>query len=205
MPDELQGLLDRITEEGLKKAELERDDVLRKAKTEAKRRVDEARAESEKLLAEAKRESALLAETTRLALKQAARDVLLSLGAQLQERMRAVLKAAVGEALTPEGMASIIVEMAKAYAKDHGAVESVALRLGRRDRAATEERLLALLKADLAAKPEVRPVPDGDAGFKLAFNGEDVVYDFSDQALAEALATFLSPKLAALVRGGKDD
>ena len=33
------------------------------------------------------------------------------------------------------------------------------------------------------------------------FNGADVVYDFSDQALAEALATFLNPKLAAVVRG----
>ena len=39
-------------------------------------------------------------------------------------------------------------------------------------------------------------------GFKLVFSGEDVVYDFSDEALTEAISAHLSPALGAILMKG---
>ena len=34
-------------------------------------------------------------------------------------------------------------------------------------------------------------------GFKLAFKDNDVLYDFTDQALADAVASYVGPRIAA--------
>ena len=39
------------------------------------------------------------------------------------------------------------------------------------------------------------------AGLKIGFQGGDVFFDFSDDALAEIICEFVGPKLAAVLKG----
>ena len=199
MADELQALLDRIASEGLKRAEVERDDLLSKARAEAARIRDESLAEAEKTVAESRREAALLEEKGRQALRQAARDVLLSLRERLRERLNHTLRGAIGQAMTPQLMADLLREVAHSFAAREGDPQRLGISLAPARLETVRSELLGLLGASLKAEATLHPLPGGRDGFQVSFSGQDVVYDFTDEALAEVLCAFLSPKLAELV------
>ena len=202
MADELQSLLDRIHDEGVRKAAAERDEILAKANEEAKALVAAARQEAEEIVGTAKKEADLLVEKGRESLRHGARDVLLSLRAQLETRVRAVADACVKEAASPEKTADLIADLAKAYLANAEEVTSLNVLLPSESADAIRSTLQKRLDEDLRAHCNLEPVPGISGGFKLVFNDEDIVYDFSDEALADALATFLNPRLGEIVRGG---
>lgn len=200
MADELQGLLDRIRKEGLEQAAGEKEDLLRQAKAEAKAVVDKARAEAEQLVAAARQEAKLLREKGEQSLKQAARDVLLSLRGQLEGRVVEVARSLAAEACTPAAVAEIVAGLAAAYleAEKEGRLE---IQIPASQADALRTALAARLGKDLAAHCDLAPVPGLGAGFRLVFSGQDIAYDFSDASLAETMASFLTPRFAATVAG----
>lgn len=199
MADELQALLDRIHQDGVQKAAAEREKLLAEARAEADRITQEARQQAAAAVAAARREAETSVRKGQEALRQAARDTLLSLRQQLQERLRGVVRAGVGEALTPEALAPLLARLVEGLLTRGEAAAIEVLVDG-----AAAERLqagfLRALAADLRQRAAVVPVAGLGGGFKLVFDKQDVVYDFSDTALAEALCTFLNPKLAELVQ-----
>jgi V/A-type H+-transporting ATPase subunit E len=201
MADELQALLNRITEEGLKKAEAERLVIVGKAAAEAKRLVAEATATAAKLVEEGQREATLLREKGEQSLRQAARDVLLSLRGQLEKRLTEVAKNVAGSALDAGAMAAILADMTRRFAESGGREQRLEVLLNPAQIGALEQALGQALAADLRARVDLSPVPSVKAGFRLRLSGADVVYDFSDDALAAAISAFLSPKLVAIVAG----
>ena len=200
MADDLQSLLDRISREGLQQAEEEKQRILDNARREADEIVSSARDQAREILETARAEAARLEAQGREALRQAARDVLLSLRRQLETSLQNVVKTTVSQALTPELMGGIIAEIAKAYTASGMEIERIEALLDKERLEQIRSGLLAALAEDLRTKTEFPPLPGRQAGFQLRFNGEDVLYDFSDEALTEALCEFLNPKLAALLK-----
>lgn len=200
MADELQSLLDRIQSEGLRKAEGERERILAEAKTAAQKTLDQARDEAARLVADAQREADALTGKGREALRQAARDTLLSLRTQLQERLRRIVSVAVNDHFQGEMLASILEIICKAYVSHGSTIERLDVLVHEKERWTLEKVFLTRLSADLRTRVNIAPRPDINNGFKLIFNGGDLVYDFTDEALTETLCTFLSPKLAELLK-----
>jgi V/A-type H+-transporting ATPase subunit E len=200
MADELQGLLNRIRKEGLEQAAGEKEDILRQAKAEAKATIDQAKSEAERLVAAARQEAKLLREKGEQSLKQAARDVLLSLRDQLENRVVEVARSLAGEACSPATVAEIVATLASSYleAEQEGRLE---LQIPPAQAEALRAALAARLGQDLAERCDLAPVPGLGAGFRLVFSGQDIAYDFSDASLAETMASFLTPRLAAMVVG----
>jgi len=200
MADELQGLLDRIRKEGLEQAAGEKEDILRQAKAEAKTVLDKAKTEAEQLVAAARQEAKLLREKGEQSLKQAARDVLLSLRDQLESRVVEVARSLAGEACSPDTVAEIVAALAAAYleAEKEGRLE---IQIPAAQADTLRDALAARLGKELAEHCDLAPVPSLDAGFRLVFSGQDIAYDFSDASLAETMASFLTPRLAATVVG----
>lgn len=203
MADELQALLQRIQEDGLKKADEERRAILEKASAEADRIVADATGEAERTLQEAQHEAALLHDKGEQSLRQAARDVLLSLRHELEQRVTTVARMAVGDALGAPALAGIIADLVRRFAESGGREQRFEVLLSAEQCAALEQALVQALAADLRARVDLSPVPALKSGFRLRVSGADVLYDFSDAALADAMSAFLSAKLAAIV-GGKE-
>jgi len=201
MADELQALLDRIHDEGVKKADDERDRILADAREEAARIVEDAKTQASQTTTQAQQEAAMLLEKGKESLRQAGRDTLLSLREQLQERMSAVAAACAGEGLTADAMGEIIVALAKSFLDSGGDAARVEVLLSDKQKGDLQNALLAKLGDSLRAQPELKPMPNIDGGFVLRVAGSDIVYDFSDEALAETLCAFLNPKLAELIAG----
>jgi V/A-type H+-transporting ATPase subunit E len=200
MADELQALLERIQAEGIRKIQAERETLLAAARTEAARIVKAAQDEAARLSAVARQENDTLAAKGQAALRQAARDTLLSLRQELQKRVQEVVRRGVGEALSPEALAAILQHLVHAYVNSGGRLSKLEVLLRPEDLARVESGFRARLQEDLRKRVSLQPVPGLKAGFRLVFNGTDVMYDFSDEALAETLTSFLSPKLAELVK-----
>ena len=201
--EDLQALLERIREDGVERARRESEKILAEARAEADRIVREARERAEALTAEAERKAEESRVRGEQALRQAARDVVISLRGVLQQRVRALVRGMVREALAPERMGEIVVELARAYAASGMKVDRVEVLLPQERLTELRDGLLAALAEDLRRNTELNPT-DITGGFQVVFNGEDVVYDFSDDALAETLASFLNPALAELIRPGEE-
>ena len=199
MADQLQALLDKINNEGIKKTEAEKEQMLKQAKDEAARIVKEAEEKAAQIKADANKDAALQLTKGQESLRQAARDILLSLREQLKSRVLKVAKTCIGQTMKPEMMAEIIQSLAKAYAEG-GNLEQIDTLLSAENADKLKSILFTGLLANLKENSNLSPVPYIEGGFKLSFNGEDVVFDFTDEALAEAMAGFLNPKLAEILQ-----
>lgn len=199
MPEELQGLLERIHNEGVKKAEDERQAILEKAKAEAAAMLKQAKEDAEKLKKSAFEEAARDREKAEAAIRQAARDISIALEAELNARLNACVKRQTGEAMTPELMAEIIRETLKTFV-GAPAEAKLELMLPKAKLDALRDRLLAALKQDVRERPEFFAGADFTSGVKVGFKGEDVFFDFSDDALTELIMTYVSPRLAEILR-----
>ncbi len=200
MADELQALLNKINEQGVAKAEDERNRILADATKEAELLRKQAREQAAALVDEARREAELLTEKGRQALRQAARDTILSLREALQSRMVDVARATLGAVAEGGQLADIIGEAIAAYLKHGGKAESITVLVPEKNARLVEEHLLQALGEDLRKNVEIAPVKGLGGGFKISFDKDDVVYDFSDVALADAFCHFVNPRLAEIVK-----
>lgn len=204
MADELQALLDRINQEGVAKADEQREKIVSEARQEADRLIHEARTKADGIVSDAREQADLLAEKGRASLQQAARDTLLSLRQALQDRMQTVARECIGTDVSPEKLADVIGEMAVKYTEVEGKVKSLEVLASESQADAVRDHLQDALGQDLRDHTEVSPLKDMGGGFKLVFNDEDVFYDFSDKALAEILCMFVNPRIAEIVHSEID-
>jgi len=199
MADELQALLDRIDEEGLKKAEAKQSALLTQAQKEADAIIADAREQAEKIISEAGREAQLLQQKSEQALRQAARDVLLGVRAALAGRVQQAVGELLRGSLDATGLGAIIAQLCAAYLHSQGEQDNIEVLLGAEQFSALEAAVKAQLAADLQKHCVLTPAKGLSGGFKLVFSGQDVLYDFTDQALAEAIALHLSPRIAGII------
>ncbi len=194
MAEDLQGLLDRIQNDGIKKAEMERDTMIADAKAQAEKIIADAKAQAEKIVADAKAQAQDDEKRANETIRQAARDTINTFKADLLARLQRVTKDMAGQAMTPALMADIIRTMAAAYAEKSAA--GLEILLPEKDAAALEAGLKAALLNNI--KTEASGIT---AGLKIGFNGSDEYLDFSDDALTDVICEFVGPKLAALLKG----
>ena len=198
MSEELQGLLNKIQAEGLEKAENERARLVAEAKAEADAIIAEAKAQADKIRNDAEADADASRKKADAAVKQAARDVVISLKDDLQEKLRAVVREAAAQAMTPEAMAGLIAKIAAQFASS--AASGAEIILPAREREEAAQKLIGCLPAVLKKNSTVQLGRGFAAGFKIGFNDSEVFLDFSDEALAEVICEFVGPKLAAVIK-----
>lgn len=198
MAGDIQGLLEKIHAEGIEKAEAEKKQILDDARQQANALIEAAKQEAEAIRKAALEDAAISEKKGTAAVKQAARDVLLSLQADLQKRLDAITRDSLGAALTPEVLGKIVVEMAGKYLS--GAEGTLEILLSAKDAEALESGLKAGLLNDLKAKPEIMVSSNLSSGLKIGIKGTDLFFDFSDDALTDVICSFAGPKLAAAIK-----
>ncbi|MBR0457772.1 MAG: hypothetical protein IJJ26_00910 [Victivallales bacterium] len=203
MADELQALLDQITEKELKKADGEKEKILSQAKQEASDIVKQARGQAETIVADAKKEAEMLAQKGEEALKQASRDVLISLRKTLESRVNAVVSSLLQGATTGADLAKVVATLVSGFVKSDGTQDDIQVLLPPAELASVEAAVKSALAEDLKSHVTLAPNARISAGFQLSFKESGVMYDFTDQALAETVAAYVSPKIAAILTDGK--
>ena len=204
MAEELQSLLEKINDEGVKKGEEEKDKIIAAAKKKAEKIINDAKKKAEdvekKSESDAKRNEERAADTIR----QASRDIVLALNDELQNRLKTVVKECVGEAMTPEMMGTLIMEMEKSFlAGKTGADAGLNVLLSKKDLEGMVKFIKGSLGKNLKADPDISLGHDFSAGLKIGFKGNDLFFDFSDEALAEMICAYVGPRLAEIINADK--
>lgn len=199
MADELQALLDKITEQELQKADEEKARILSQAKEEADYTVKKAKEEASSIVENSKREAAILQQKGEEALRQASRDVLLSLRSELEKRVKQAAETLLNANMKPATIADIVAKLIVNFIKADGSSDDIQVLLNPDDIAAVEEALKVSLADNLRANCALAPSHSVSGGFKLVFKESGVMYDFTDKALAETVAAGLGGKLASVI------
>ncbi len=198
MDTQLQDIIQKIHDEGVQEAEARAKKIIEAAEKNAKERIDRAKNEAEQIKKDAEKEAEKAQAAGEAALKQASRDLLLSVRKELTSLFDSVQKEAVGEALTAQRMGEIISSLVAAWVKD--GTTRVEVLVGEDDRDALENELKKRLSGKLNAGYEVRPVRGISAGFRISTGDSGAYYDFTDESISELLAAYLNPRLAAVMQ-----
>ena len=187
--ENLDALLEKIRKDGVEAAQTEADAIVAKARKDAAEITAKAQTEAEATIARAQAEATLAAHGAEATIRQAARDVLLKLGQDIEALFVRTLGGVVDETLTPGPLVEKLV------------ADAVAAYLGTGHIVLTAGAdLVPALKARLAKQGEVTVETDAQmgTGFRVRLHGGRVEHDFSGEAITEALAALLRPQLAAL-------
>ncbi len=194
MAEELQGLLEKIRQDGIQKADAEKEKILTDAKSRAAKIIEDAKAEAE-LAKKAADDYAKASEArAKSAIQQAARDIKLALRNDLNAIMKKLVQGSVGAAMTPELMGKVLLEMAKTYASTPGT--SIEVLVNKKDLEGMEALLKSALLAQIQGKTAFGVGADFGAGLKVGAKGNDGYIDFTDEAVTEAICAYVGPRLA---------
>lgn len=200
MAEDLQSLLAKIQEQGLDKANAERAAIIKKAEQDAAEITAKAKAAADAMRRAAEEECASLTKRAESAVKQAARDIVLKLNVELKERLNAILQENTASAMTPELMGRIINEMAAAYIKDGKQDAKLEVLVSPKSLEEMTAALKGSLKDSFAKQPALFADMELGGGLKVSVSGNDVFYDFSDDAITDIVAAYIGPRLAAIVK-----
>ncbi len=194
----LQALLDKIQTEGVAKAEAEAAKIIAEAETKGKAIVAEAERRAADHAARAEREAQAFAQRAADSVRQAARDVVLTVGQAVQQQLDELLLSQTREALSDPARLAALIEKAVAAYLDGGQKNLTACL------AENAAGIAASLRAAFAGKAEAGVTltldETVDAGFRIRLENGRVEHDFTAAAIAGTIARRLRPQLAELLQ-----
>jgi len=194
MAEELKHLIEQIQKEGVEKANEEAAAIISQAKEKAAKIVAEAEKKAYETLKQAETKSAAFAERSVKTLEQAARDLLITVGQGCEKIIAEILGKEVDTSLSGELLQKMIAGVV-----DPG---QSGIKLSVSDADAAK---MTAFCADLAKQSgkEIELTSDSEilSGFKVGFKDSNVYLDYTGEAVAGALASFLRPELAKTVSG----
>jgi len=202
MDVKLDNLIAKIKQDGIDEASKVSEEIIEKANNKAEAIVGEAENKAKKIEEKAKVLAAKLESNSRDALKQASRDLMLSLKGELIALFNRILKDKTGEALSPEFMAGLIAQIIDKWSPKNNIAWEILV--NKSDKEKIEKALLISLRQEVKTTIEIRVSKAIDKGFRIGVKGEDLHYDFTDQSILEALGEFLNPSLTAILDLGNE-
>ncbi len=203
MAEELQGLLEKINREGLEKAEQEKKAILEAAEIKAAEIVKAAEEKAAQLATAADADAAKLQQKGEAALRQASRDVVISLKKSLEEALEGALSPVVKAGMSSDSIANVIEAMVKGFvANGFDLGKGVEVLLSEADKNALEASAFAALKNELSTEVVLKPVKGISGGIKIGVVGEDAKFDITEETVTELLCAYLSPQLVTVIQEG---
>jgi V/A-type H+-transporting ATPase subunit E len=199
MEAQLQPLIDTIKAEGIEAAQAKAKEIIGDAEARAAQIVDEAGRQAKDQVETARREAERFETAGQDALRQAARDLVLSVDRQLQDRLNKLMQDQVGEALTSDRLVGIIEQLVGNWRA--GSNASLEVLLSDDNREALANGALSALREKLGQGVTLNTSSDIDTGLCIGLQNGNVHYDFTGGGVAEMLSEYLSTRLAELMRG----
>jgi V/A-type H+/Na+-transporting ATPase subunit E len=201
MDVKLESLIEQIKKDGIEEAQRAKQEIIDEAKAQASDILEAANKEAANLLAKAKEDTEKLKNNTESSLRQAARDMVLSLRQQIGLLFEKVFKDQIDITLEPEFTAKLITSLIQGWAAQ--GQESLEVLVSKDDQKKISQFVLDALKKENTEKIEIRAVPSVSKGFMIGFKNRDLMYDFTDESILESLKAFLTPTAKVFLDEGK--
>ena len=192
MEQQIQDLIASIKKDGIESATNESKKILEEARKEADRIVNEAKKERDKIIADGKKTIGIERESSISSVKQAARDVSLTLRKNLEEKFQKILGQKVSSALDEKVLAEAIVAVVKG--ESDGCVVEV-----NKDMV---DKVNALLTSQFASDLEkgvtLRSSSSVSGGFRVYSKDGSAYIDLTDDEITKLIYPYLSSSLKEL-------
>lgn len=198
MDTQLKELIETIKAEGVQNAEKQAQQIVAAAEERAQEITENARREAGSIVDQAKQDRQRQEQAGREAVKQAARDLVLTVQSQLTAVFKEVVEGATGETVQGSVLEQAILTVVGAWAE--GKDEGLQLLLSESDLAKLESTLRNKLSQRLSSGMEIKASPAVSGGFRIASRDGGVYYDFTVDAIADALSAYVTPRLAETIR-----
>jgi len=193
METELNRLIEKIKADGVGEAQKEADTIIKAAEAKARKITEDAEKKRDTIVSDGKREAKSFMASSEKALKQSARDVLLTLRERVTEFFDRLVKIKTEEALTDDLLGDVIKKAAENLGKD-GALD-IEIVVNDKDKAKLEKALFGALSKEVKAALTVKGSKAVKKGFRIGKQGKESYLDFTDEAIAETFKRYLNPKL----------
>ncbi len=200
MPEALQSLIDKLQGEVVQEADAKAGTIVAEAEAEARRRLEAADADARRIRNEAERDARVLQARGEEALRQAGRDLLISVRHSVEDAVLALARRDLEAALTPDTLRELLLTMARAYAEG-GDGQPMTVLLAKADRAALAKAFAGAYRDELADGLTLEVGDDITRGFRVVLDADHVEHDFTLEAIASVLQEMLRPELARLLAG----
>ena len=200
MSENLKGLLEKINQEGVKLAEENRKAIEDKARKDARKILEDAKKLADEIVQKAKVEAEKTKVNTNLSVKQASRDLLLSLKEDIRKILNKIIAGEINKALSNEEIAGILTGLIDKYVDKNGQTSDIKVLVKKEDLEKVKDAFMSKLKDKVKAGVEFRPSANINAGFSISFDKGKSYFDFSDEGLLETLCVYLNPELAKLIK-----
>ena len=119
MTEDIKGLIEKIQKEGIQAAEAKAKEIEGLALKKAESIIQEARLRAGQIIAAAKEETSRAEEGTKIALKQASRDMLLSLRKEINAMLERLITSHIQQTLKADELAKIILSFVKEHSGEN--------------------------------------------------------------------------------------
>ncbi len=193
MEQQIQDLIASIKKDGIESATNESKKILEEARKEAERIVNDAKKERDKIIADGKKTIEIERESSISSVKQAARDVSLTLRKNLEEKFQKILGQKVSAALDEKVLAEAIVAVVKG--ESNGCDVEVSKEM--------VDKVNAVLTSQFAKELEkgvtLRASSSVSGGFKVYSKDGSAYIDLSDEEITKLLYPYLSSSLKEII------
>ncbi|MFA5007927.1 MAG: hypothetical protein WC546_01770 [Candidatus Omnitrophota bacterium] len=193
MAEDLKRLIEKIQKEGVEAAKLKALEIEAEANTRAKVTIQKAKEEANRLLDEAKAEISRQKETALNLLQQAARDAVIVLRQELLKKLSGVIKQETHQALKVKDLAEMLFKLIKESCKEPGS--NVEITLSKEDADKLTQVFISGFKEELKKGITLKTSDEISGGFLISYDCGKSQFDFTDSALAEYLAQYVSGRL----------
>ncbi len=198
MDAQLKELIDTIKTEGIETAEAKADEIVQGAEKRAQEITQDAEKRAEETVRKAEAEARKREEAARAAVQQAGRDLLLAVRNRLISILRNLVEEETKSRFEGKVLEEAIVGLVSNWSPEKGS--DITVLLPQKQYEKLEKNLRSRLAEELKSGANIAPSERVDSGFRITEQEGTVHYDFTADAIAEALAQFLSPRLAETVR-----
>lgn len=199
MDTQVEELIDRIKKDGVAAAETSASEKISQAEKEAAKIISDAKIEADNILKKAKEESSRFEKASEDAIKQAARNILISFRDGITNELSALINSEVDSSYSKDILSKLIPEVVKEWSKSSDASE-ISVLLNEKQLFEVEASLKASLKSEIEKGMTIKTNDSINSGFRISVNNGAAFYDYSAEAVAELFSSYLNPKVSALMK-----
>jgi V/A-type H+-transporting ATPase subunit E len=197
MAQEIKDLIAKIQREGIKIAEEKSAQIKSDADLLAQKIIEGAKSQAQQIVEKAVEQVKKLDESTQASLKQAGRDLLISLRKEINAMLNNLVKAELNSCLSVEVLAGIIATLIKNAPLT--ASSQITISLSSQDKEKLEKGFLKQIAQEIKKQIVLKSSDSIQSGFVISFDAGKSVFDFSDQALTQYLTDNLRPELSKIL------
>jgi V/A-type H+-transporting ATPase subunit E len=197
MDIQLQEFIEKVKKDGIEQATEEAARIRKEADAEATRIIESARKEAASVTEKGRQDAERFEKAALATLEQAARNLILSFKDEIKAILDKIIVKDTQAALAGDTLKALIPEVVKGLSSGKDTVDVI---LNENQLKSLEDWAKKALTEEISRGLEIKAGKNLAAGFRISLKDGSAYYDFSGQAVGGALAAYLNPRLAEIIK-----